>query len=63
IKATESATGDKSGIGLKNIQRSLSLLYPSTHKLTINETNGEFNVKLLITMSTIPEQSLNPAII
>jgi two-component system, LytTR family, sensor kinase len=34
------------GIGLKNVQRRLDLLYPKTHQLTINKEQNEFQVIL-----------------
>lgn len=40
--------GKKNGIGLANIRRRLSLLYPDSHELKIEETATTFNVYLLI---------------
>lgn len=34
------------GIGLKNVQRRLALLYPGKHRLTINETADTFTIQL-----------------
>jgi len=39
------------GIGLKNVKRRLELLYPNKHTLTIDDSNGMFNVALAIDMS------------
>ncbi|WP_298418177.1 histidine kinase [uncultured Kordia sp.] len=36
------------GIGLSNVQKRLSLLYPDTHQLDINTNNNTFNVNLSI---------------
>jgi two-component system, LytTR family, sensor kinase len=37
------------GIGLKNIERRLQLLYPDKHVLTLNETENKYSVELIIT--------------
>lgn len=37
---------DSSGIGLKNVQRRLELLYPNSHHLEINKKDGWFMVTL-----------------
>jgi len=42
---TPSAT-DRAGIGLRNVQRRLELLYPNRHVLTIKETDNSFVVEL-----------------
>ncbi|WP_158550100.1 sensor histidine kinase [Runella aurantiaca] len=39
-------TVQNEGIGLVNIQRRLELLYPNKHELTINMSEGEFEVQL-----------------
>jgi len=49
----EADTGIKdktSGIGLANVKRRLNLLYPNSHHLTINKTDGWFSVILEITL-------------
>ena len=40
---------ESSGIGLKNVQRRLELLYPKTHQLTVRNENGWFEVQLNLT--------------
>jgi two-component system, LytTR family, sensor kinase len=42
------ATHDVGGVGLENVQRRLSLIYPDKHQLHINEKEGVWNVKLEI---------------
>jgi LytS/YehU family sensor histidine kinase len=37
-----------SGIGLENLKKRLSLIYPERHKLEINKTNSKFEVNLTI---------------
>jgi sensor histidine kinase YesM len=37
-----------SGIGLRNVRRRLSLLYPGRHMLEVSEPNGHFRVTLLL---------------
>lgn len=37
---------NSSGIGLKNVQRRLELLYPETHRLELNKTEGWFVAEL-----------------
>ncbi len=36
------------GIGLENLKKRLSLLYPNRHELEINKTNNKFEVNLII---------------
>ncbi|ANQ47987.2 histidine kinase [Flammeovirga sp. MY04] len=38
----------KGGIGIKNVQKRLKLIYPNTHQLTISEEKEHFEVKLVI---------------
>ncbi len=51
FKAHEDRQGDSGGIGLKNVKKQLSLLYPSRHELTIQEENDYFKVKLEIELA------------
>lgn len=47
------ATGNKEqtgGLGLKNIQRRLELLYPGRHSLTVEESEKNYNVILHLTL-------------
>jgi hypothetical protein len=48
-KGTEDRSG--SGIGLKNLQKRLDLLYPERHKLTFTETANIFQASLWIDLS------------
>ncbi len=41
-----------SGIGLKNVKRRIELLYPHTHKLEINQNNGNFESQLTVELKT-----------
>lgn len=40
--------GNTGGLGLTNIKRRLALLYPATHKLTIEEDSGQYCVTLIL---------------
>lgn len=42
---------EKGGIGLENVQRRLSLIYPDQHKLTIVETEELYSIDLKITLA------------
>ena len=39
------------GIGLENVKKRLNLIYPNSHQLTIQKTNHEYHVNLLIELS------------
>ncbi len=41
---------EKSGIGLKNAQSRLALIYPNRHHLEVSDTDSIFNVRLSITL-------------
>jgi len=47
----EIENGKFNGIGLKNVQRRLELLYPEKHKMKIKETNSTFEIDLKIDLS------------
>ena len=47
----EIETDQFKGIGLKNVQRRLQLLYPEKHVFEIIETNEEFEINLKIDLS------------
>jgi sensor histidine kinase YesM len=49
------------GIGLKNVQRRLELLYPKRHELNIQNGEDRFTVDLSIRLSALPLQSLQSA--
>jgi len=56
----------KNGIGLKNVQKRLQILYPGKHALIIKSTEGEFSIKLQIPLQAVntkdlPELNKNPA--
>ncbi len=44
-------SGNSSGIGLRNVQRQLDLLYPEHHQLRISRENGLFTADLQIDLS------------
>ena len=39
------------GIGLENVKKRLNLIYPNSHQLTIQQTENEYHVNLLIELS------------
>lgn len=45
---------NKNGIGLLNVQKRLSLLYPNKHQLQINSTDNTFSVYMKIELVTNP---------
>lgn len=48
-KPLENLPGNgKNGIGLKNVQKRLQIIYPDEHKLFIQSTAGEFNIRMQI---------------
>ena len=49
------------GLGLKNVQRRLDLLYPGAHKMEIKEADSIFEVKLLLNLKEYqkPEKEIN----
>ncbi|WP_343486657.1 histidine kinase [Allomuricauda sp. d1] len=52
-EATESLSKVNAGIGLKNVQKRLQLLYPNRHHLEIKEHNKRYEVKLSVELSKI----------
>ncbi len=48
FKNTQSMKSKDSGIGIKNTRKRLEIMYPGKHKLSINESDGVFTVKLLL---------------
>ena len=53
---------DHSGIGLKNVKRRLDLIYPGKHRLTIQQDDDQFRVKLQLNLveHKISEQEAVP---
>lgn len=47
-----SSTNGKSGIGLKNVQKRLQLLYPGRHELIIQSTDHTFLIQLKLPLQT-----------
>ena len=45
------ATNDKGGIGMDNLRKQLSILYPGKHDLQINTANEEFSLTLSLHVS------------
>jgi LytS/YehU family sensor histidine kinase len=45
---TQNNTFEQSGIGLKNIQRRLSLIYPNRHELYVKNEKRTFEIKLVL---------------
>jgi len=43
-----SQSGNSNGIGLKNIQRQLSLIYPNKHSMNINEQENSYFVEMKV---------------
>ena len=56
-KPTEAVTANgKKGIGLKNVQKRLALLYPAKHQLTISSTEDEYAIKMRIPLTAIVQE-------
>ena len=51
IPQIEPAKDKQGGIGLENVNRRLTLIYPNKHKLLINKTDKEYTVLLTIELS------------
>lgn len=49
----------KGGIGLKNVQRRLRLIYGTDYSLEVNRENNEYQVTLLIPFNKKPEKARN----
>jgi sensor histidine kinase YesM len=47
----KSETNEKSGIGLRNVQRRLELSYPDKHKLEIDDSQEVYRVQLNLKLS------------
>ena len=48
VDGTSQVNGEYSGIGLKNIEKNLKIVYPNAHDLTITKTDNTFTVHLKI---------------
>ena len=42
---------EKTGLGIENTRKRLTLLYPTKHKLTIANNKNDFNVSLVINLA------------
>lgn len=51
VKRNASDAGEKSGIGLQNVQRRLALSYPERHALSVEETDNTYAVNLNLILS------------
>lgn len=51
VKSREDTDGGNSGIGLENVSKRLSLLFPGKHDLKINKTDTEFEILLRINLA------------
>ncbi len=49
-KNADKEMAEKSGIGLRNVQRRLELSYPGSHSLETSETAGKYSVKLNLSL-------------
>jgi two-component system, LytTR family, sensor kinase len=52
VNPTEKSLEAKPGIGLENVKKRLTLLFPEEHQLQINQTETIFEVKLKVNMET-----------
>lgn len=50
FRNTRSMDDKNSGIGIKNTQKRLAILYPQKHQLRIDDDGKEFSVRLLLTL-------------
>jgi two-component system LytT family sensor kinase len=48
--SNDKAKDKTSGIGLVNVKRRLDLLYPHSHQLIIDDSNGWYNVDLKLSL-------------
>jgi two-component system sensor histidine kinase AlgZ len=48
---TTTENGEKSGIGLQNVQRRLALSYPERHRLTVDESDNHYAIELNLVLS------------
>ncbi|MBO9660129.1 MAG: hypothetical protein J7527_15020, partial [Chitinophagaceae bacterium] len=57
-KSRESKTGESaSGIGVKNVEKRLELLYPNKHDLVITNEEDVFIVKLKVELESMPDRA------
>lgn len=50
FRNVQSVDSKNSGIGINNTKKRLSILYPRTHKLSIDDNGKEFSVRLILTL-------------
>jgi two-component system LytT family sensor kinase len=56
------SNGESGGIGLRNVQRQLALIYPEQHQLTTSREYGFFTADLKIDLSASLNNSTNKQI-
>ena len=62
IQPMENLERGNSGVGLKNIEKQLNLLYPDQYELRVNETSGKYEAVLTIKTSALTNKTQSPQI-